>query len=122
MVPGLFDGSLCNSELNSYLTTDISDLLTDHFISDFNTSDDFIPVRNELLASGVTPWKLNTPLMITHSNGDQSVPIQQSLDLYDNLIAAGTHENDLSFNEINDIDHNDAIIPWGISTLVWFFN
>ena len=122
MVPGLFDGSLCNSELNSYLTTDISDLLTDHFISDFNTSDDFIPVRNELLASGVTPWKLNTPLMITHSNGDQSVPIQQSLDLYDNLIAAGTLENDLIFNEINDIDHNDAIIPWGISTLVWFFN
>ena len=122
MVPGLFDGSLCNSELNSYLTTDISDLLTDHFISDFNTSDDFIPVRNELLASGVTPWKLNTPLMITHSNGDQSVPIQQSLDLYDNLIAAGTLENDLSFNEIYDIDHNDAIIPWGISTLVWFIN
>lgn len=122
MVPGLFDGSLCNSELNSYLTTDISDLLTDHFLSDFDTSDDFIPLRNELLASSVTPWKLNTPLMITHSNGDQSVPIQQSLDLYDNLIAAGTLENDLSFNEIYDIDHNDAIIPWGISTLVWFIN
>ncbi|MBN1387501.1 MAG: prolyl oligopeptidase family serine peptidase [Bacteroidales bacterium] len=122
VIPGLFDGSLCNSELNSYLTNDISGLLTDHLLSDFDTSDDFISLRSELLASSVIPWKLNTPLMITHSNGDKSIPIQQSLDLCDNLIDAGTSENDLFILEINDLDHNDAIIPWGISTLIWFVN
>lgn len=121
-ITGLFDGSLCNSELNSYLTNDISELLSDHLISDFDTSDDFITVKNELLASSVTPWKLNTPLMIAHSNGDQSIPIMQSSDLYDNLVDAGTTENDLVFLEINDFDHNDAIIPWGIYTLTWFIN
>ncbi len=121
-ITGLFDGSLCNSELNSYLTNDISELLTDHLISDFDTSDDFIAMKNELLSSSVTPWKLNTPLMITHSNGDQSIPIKQSSDLYNNLIDAGTPENDLVFLEINDLDHNDAIIPWGINTLNWFIN
>ena len=121
-ITGLFDGLLCNSELNSYLTNDITELLTDHLISDFDTSDDFIAMKNELLASSVSPWKLNTPLMITHSNGDQSIPIKQSSDLYNNLIDAGTLENDLVFLEINDIDHNDAIIPWGINTLNWFIN
>lgn len=121
-ITGLFDGSLCNSELNSNLTNDISELLTDHLISDFDTSDDFINVKNELLASSVTPWKVNTPLMIAHSNGDQSIPIMQSSDLYDNLVDAGTPENDLVFLEINDFDHNDAIIPWGIYTLTWFIN
>lgn len=121
-ITGLFDGSLCNSELNSYLTNDISELLTDHLISDFDTSDDYINVKNELLTSSVTSWKLNTPLMIAHSNGDQSIPIKQSSDLYDNLVDAGTLENDLVFLEINDFDHNDAIIPWGIYTLNWFIN
>ena len=121
-IPGLFDGSLCNSELNSYLTNDISELLTDDLVSDFDTGDDFITLRNELLASSVTPWKLNTSLMITHSNGDQSVPFQQSLDLYDNLISAGTEESDLVFLELEDLLHNDAIIPWGINTLIWFIN
>jgi len=122
MITGLFDGSLCNSELNLYLTNNISELLTDDFLSDFDTSDDFITIRNELITSSVTPWNLNTPLMIAHSNGDQSIPIQQSSDLYSDLIAAGTPESDLVFVEIHDIDHNDAIIPWGIATLNRFIN
>jgi len=121
-IPELFNGSLCNSELNSNLSNNISELLTDNLIANFDTGNDFIALRNELNYSSVMPWQVNTPLLITHSNGDQSVPIKQSYDLYDNLINAGTPENDLEFLEIDDMDHNDAIIPWGISTLLWFLN
>ncbi len=122
MIPELFNGSLCNSELNSNLSNNISELLTDNFISNFDTGNDFIALRNELNYSSVIPWQINTPLLITHSNGDRSVPFKQSLDLYNNLLNAGTPENDLEFMEIYDIDHNDAIIPWGINTLLWFLN
>ena len=120
LIPGLFDGSLCNSELNSNLTNKIGDLFTENILTGFDTEDEFLEIRSDLAANSVIPWNLNTHLLISHSNGDESVPIEQSLNLYENLISAGTAENKLEFYEINDLFHNDAIIPWGINTFKWF--
>lgn len=122
LIPGLFDGSLCNSELNTYLTDTISNLLSDNLISGFDYSDDFIQLRNELLSSSIIPWKINTPVLLAHSNGDQSVPVQQSVNMYDDLLAAGTEQSNIDFLELDDLLHNEAIIPWGIHTLLWFLN
>ncbi|HCC70870.1 MAG TPA: hypothetical protein DEQ09_06945, partial [Bacteroidales bacterium] len=122
MIPGLFDGSLCNAEINSNLPNTLDELFTDNILTGFDTNACFLPIKNELIASNITPWKSITPLLFTHSNGDQSVPFQQSLNMYNNLISAGTAQNNLTFVEIDDIDHNDAIIPWGINTFSWFIN
>lgn len=122
LIPGLFNGSLCNSELNANLPTGISDLFTEDILTGFDTADDFLEIRDNLVANSVVPWVVNTPLLITHSNGDKSVPIEQSINIYEDLIQAGTGEGKLEFYEISDLSHNDAIIPWGINSFIWFLN
>ncbi|MGM0666691.1 MAG: alpha/beta hydrolase family protein [Bacteroidota bacterium] len=121
-IPSLFDGSLCNAEINSQLTTDLYELLTEDLINGFDTNDDFTALRSELLSSSITPWKVNTPVLLTHSNGDQSVPIEQSLNIYEGLLTAGTDESNIDFTELDGMLHNEAIIPWGINTLTWFID
>lgn len=122
LIPGLFDGSLCNSELNSHLTNSIPDLLSDELLAGYDSSDDFIQLRSELVASIVSPWNVKTPVLFTHSNGDENVPFSQSLDIYNALLDAGTAESMLDFLELDGLLHNEAIIPWGISTLAWFID
>jgi hypothetical protein len=120
LIPGLFDGSLCNSELNDRLTTSIPDLLTENLLTGFDNNDDFILLRSELAASVVSPWKVNTPVLFTHSNADESVPFVQSVNMYNDMLDAGTEESILDFLELDGLLHNEAIIPWGIATLRWF--
>jgi len=120
LIPGLFDGSLCNSELNSQLTTSIPDLLTENLLTGFDSSDDFIQLRSELDASVISPWEVKTPVLFAHSNGDENVPFSQSLKMYNDLLDAGTEESILDFLELDGLLHNEAIIPWGIATLAWF--
>ena len=122
LIPGLFDGSLCNSELNSQLTTSIPELLTENLLAGFDSSDDFSQLRSELDASVISPWKVKTPVLFAHSNGDENVPFSQSLKMYNNLLDAGTEESMLDFLELDGLLHNEAIIPWGISTLTWFID
>jgi len=120
LIPGLFDGSLCNSELNSQLTTSIPDLLTENLLTGFDSSDNFIQLRSELDASVISPWEVKTPVLFAHSNGDENVPFSQSLKMYNDLLDAGTEESILDFLELDGLLHNEAIIPWGIATLAWF--
>jgi len=120
LIPGLFDGSLCNSELNSQLTTSIPDLLKENLLTGFDSSDNFIQLRSELDASVISPWEVKTPVLFAHSNGDENVPFSQSLKMYNDLLDAGTEESILDFLELDGLLHNEAIIPWGIATLAWF--
>jgi pimeloyl-ACP methyl ester carboxylesterase len=120
LIPGLFDGSLCNSELNSQFTTSIPDLLTENLLTGFDSSDDFIQLRSELDASVISPWEVKTPVLFAHSNGDENVPFSQSLKIYNDLLDAGTEESIIDFLELDGLLHNEAIIPWGIATLAWF--
>ncbi len=121
-IPGLFDGSLCNSEMNSSLTTVIADLFTPELIQNFETSADFTSLREQLTLNSITPWNLKTKLVLFHSTGDQTIPYQQSVDMYNSLLKQGVASDLMSLRIIeNDtIDHEDAVIDWGISTVSWF--
>jgi pimeloyl-ACP methyl ester carboxylesterase len=121
-IPGLFNGTICNTEMNAELPTKMSDLLTSDLISNFETASQFEPLRQELTNNSITPWNVKTPLLIYHSKGDKSVPYFESEDLYNGLLQAGVNSSNIKYFLIDnpDLDHGDAIIPWGIQTLAWF--
>jgi pimeloyl-ACP methyl ester carboxylesterase len=119
-IPGLFDGTLCNDEINENLTESIPALFTPEIIANFATAAEFAPLRNELAEASVMPWELTIPILLAHSNGDESVHYAQSLNMRDGLITAGTDEELISFLTFEDLLHNEAILPWGIATINWF--
>ncbi len=120
LIPDLFSSNYTNNEVNMQLTNSIADLLTQNLIENFNTSNDFLELRNDLEHNSVEAWKLNSLLRLYHGNADENVPFNQSVSMYNDLISAGNEENIVSFFEMEGLNHETAIIPWGINTILWF--
>lgn len=119
-IPALFDGTLCNDEINENLTESIPELFTQNIITNFSTGSDFATLRTELEEASVIPWKTDTPILLAHSNGDESVHYTQSLQMREGLITAGTSEELINFLTFEELLHNEAILPWGLATIIWF--
>lgn len=119
-IPSLFDGNYCNAEINDQLTLNIVELFTPALLSGFSDNNDFLPLRTSLSEASVEAWHASTPIMMAHSNGDESVPYNQSINFITALTDAGTSQSDILFIPFADLLHNDAILPWGIATINWF--
>jgi pimeloyl-ACP methyl ester carboxylesterase len=118
-IPELFDGSLCNAELNQQLTNDMSELIQTDLIENFSTSDAYINLRTHLTNSTIVAWNTNAAVRLYYSNGDNSVPGELSENFYNDLLTFGNTDNKYSLVEVDDLDHNEAIVPWGTDALLW---
>ena len=121
-IPSLFDGTVCNSEINSHFPFRVKDFLSDDMYSNFDNSENLAGLRNELQANSVNPWTLNTRLHLYHSFGDKTIPYTQSENMYLTLMEDFAVTSDrLSLTILMDtLDHEEAIIPWGIDAMMWF--
>ncbi|MBN2485436.1 MAG: prolyl oligopeptidase family serine peptidase [Bacteroidales bacterium] len=121
-IPSLFDGNKCNTEMNNEFPQSIPELLAPKLLSEYETAAEFAPLRNELQENSIPAWKVKTPLLVYHSRGDKSVPFFESEQLYANLLGAGVPATGIKYIPENntEIDHGDAVVPWGIETLAWF--
>lgn len=118
-IPGLFDGSLCNTEMNDQFPKEMALLMKADMLTDFATASKFESLRDELVSNSVEAWNLNAKLRMYHSKGDNSVPSFLSRNLYDDFISMGVSTNKIEFIEIDFLDHNDAVLPWGMDAISW---
>jgi len=119
-IPRLFNGSYTNGEVNSELTDQITDLVTDDLIDNFAAGQDFSTLRQLLQENSVSAWNSTAKIQFYHGSADLTVPSAQSSAIYQNFINAGTDSETVQFFEMNGLDHDTGLIPWGISTLSWF--
>jgi pimeloyl-ACP methyl ester carboxylesterase len=119
-IPELFNGNYSNSEVNAQLTNTIGDLLTDNLINNFQTGQEFDGLRERLIENSIDAWNTNTALHFYHGTDDSNVPPEQSSLIYDAFINAGSDPGKVSLFELAGMDHDDGVLPWGISTISWF--
>jgi hypothetical protein len=121
-IPGLFTGSLCNSEVNAQLTTKINELFTPLLINEFETSPQLENLRTELSENSIEAWNLSTPLMLYHSTGDKTISSEQTQTMYNSFLEKGVNPEllHLILIENDTIDHSDAVMDWGIKSISWF--
>lgn len=119
-IPGLFDGSYSNDEVNAQLTNTIGDLLTDDLIHNFQTGEDFAILRQRLEENSIDAWNVNARLRFYHGTDDMNVPPEQSSLMYNAFINAGADPDNTNLYEIAGKDHEGGVLPWGISTINWF--
>jgi hypothetical protein len=120
IIPGLFDGSHSNDEVNASLNDTIARLLTPDMIDNFSTSPDFQTLRDLLTENSVTAWPVNARIRFYHGTGDLNVPPSQSQEIYENFIAAGASAERVAHLDLTGMTHESGVIPWGISTINWF--
>jgi pimeloyl-ACP methyl ester carboxylesterase len=119
-IPDLFDGSQTNADINESLPNPISDLLTPDLIQNFGTADEFEELRNELTSSSIHGWKTNLRIQLYHGTADDNVPPDQSLNLFNEFIAAGSSAEDVQHFTMEGLGHGTGLMPWGIGTVNWF--
>jgi esterase/lipase len=118
-IPNLYDGSKSGEAINSELTTVMADLLTQKYISDFNTDATFASLKSALENNSISAWQTSIPTKIIHGTADNFVPYEVSRDLYDDFAGNGSG-NKVELIPLNELDHTEGIIPAGIISILWF--
>lgn len=118
-IPDLFDGSKDNSEVNAALNDTIAVLLTEDFRSGFFTSALYEQLRIDLECNSIDAWLTDSKIHFYHGTADLNVPPQESENIYQEFVAAGIDGN-ITYTELDSLNHADAVLPWGIKTMLWF--
>jgi len=115
-IPNLFDGSKGTSEINSQLTTNLSDLLQEGLYENLNSDPEYSYIKNAFVENTLTDWTPVAKMYMYHGDSDVTVPYQNSVDTYDKLIANGTSTSSLTFITLTG-DHASAVQPYILDLL-----
>jgi len=121
-VPGLYNGQRDAAYINNQLSTNIAELFTNDFRKDYKTAEKYSTLRAALKDNSVDPWKTNVPLFMRHGTTDTSVPISQMATMYEGLLLKGVDSKLIDYAPIPLHDHNEAVMPFGITALNWLIN
>lgn len=107
----LFTGTLDLSEINSQLTTTISDLINSDFRSGFTTASKYSSVRAAIIKNSITSWQTHKPLYFLHGGIDSQVDPVLTDNIYNGMISAGSSQTICKMEIIPGADHANALIP-----------
>ncbi len=116
-IPGLLNGSLSSDEINSELTTKLSDLLQPEFFNSSNNPS-YENFESLIRENSLTDWTAKSPIRMYHGTADVTIPFDNSLKTYEKLLANGS--NDITLVEIEGEDHRTAFIPMFKDMVLWF--
>jgi len=85
----LFDGTQSDSQINDKLTTMISELFTEDYISGYDSNETYAPLRSALEENSVTAWKTSTPTLLIHGTEDTFVPSTVTGQLFQGFLSNG---------------------------------
>jgi pimeloyl-ACP methyl ester carboxylesterase len=112
----LFDGSKSISEINSQLTTTLSDLLQNELYENLNSDPEYSYLKNAFVENTLTDWTPVEKMYMYHGESDVTVPYQNSVDTYEKLVANGTSTSSLTFIKLTG-DHASAVEPYILDLL-----
>ena len=117
-IPGLFDGTHSNSEVNAQLTETVNELVTDDLLNNLHTGNNFLSLRSDLIENSVEAWSTSTSIRFYHGTADLNVPPSESQNIYNDFINVSSPHVELF--ELQGLTHETALVPWGIKSFIWF--
>ncbi|MCD6354573.1 MAG: alpha/beta fold hydrolase [Prolixibacteraceae bacterium] len=118
----LFDGSKSGEEINAELTTKISDLFTDDYITNHATDSKYSSVISTLTGNSIAAWETTIPTLLIHGMEDDFVPRQVSSNLYQDFLAQGVPLDQVTWLPLPGLNHQGGIIPSGLASVKWFLD
>ncbi len=118
-IPSLFDGSLSQSAVNAQLTESISDLFNPTLLENLKSGTMDL-ITDEFRLNSVHDWSPTATLRLYHSAGDDIIPINNSKDTANKMMANGA--NDVTFIEVGGDSHGAAVIPMLENAVPWLLS
>lgn len=110
-IPDYFDGSLSGSQINERLNDTITVLVNADFLSNPEASEyDF--VTDAFRENSLTDWTPGIKMFMYHGDADITVPYQNSVGVYAQLLANGASEDVVSFTTLPGGTHGTGISPY----------
>jgi pimeloyl-ACP methyl ester carboxylesterase len=113
----LLGGNYNEEEINKQLTTNLTGLLNQKFLSDFR-GDGELALKNAFISNSVNNWAPKTPTHLYHGTSDDLVPFEISQDTYNSFIANGSDTSNVKLVPLPGIGHD--YIPAYTLILDWF--
>ncbi len=120
LIPVLYDGTKSGEEINAELTTNVAELFTENYLSNFKTDTSFTSVLETLEMNSIKAWNTSVPTRIIHGTADNFVPAQVSVNIYQDFLSQGVSQNRVQLIPMPDADHIEGIIPAGLISIGWF--
>src|SRR5665648_28493 len=119
-IPGLFDGNHSGSSIDAELTTNLDNLLTSEFRTEFDSNTKFDGLRNSFSVNSVTAWNISTPTHLYHGEEDQVIPFSISQTMFDEFKTAGVPDSKIQLIPIPGANHTSGVDQFGMQTILWF--
>lgn len=111
-IPGFFDGDLSIDEINNNLTTIIPDLIQPDILSNINTDEKFSYIINALEENSLSDWMPVTRMFMYHGTADITVPYQNSVDTYENMISLGASSDIVTLTPLEGKNHSTGTFSY----------
>ena len=111
-IPALFDGIKSSGDINAGLTEEIAALVKADVISNFETASQYQFLREKFEENSLVNWMPSIPVTMYHGDADTTVPVENSISTYENLVDAGASTDDLKLILIVDGDHGSSVEPY----------
>jgi pimeloyl-ACP methyl ester carboxylesterase len=110
-IPDLVDGKHSPGQINSQLTNNISELLSQGLLSEFNSHPDYAPLKKTLSENSQHAWINVAPVHLFHGDADKQVPFAMSENLYDDFQDLGVGPDKIQFVPLEGADHSSGALP-----------
>ena len=111
-IPQLFDGSNNSGNINSQLTSNMSELIREDLRLNLDTDARYAYIRNAFAENSLTDWVPSIPMYMYHGQQDTTVPYENSVTTYQKLIANGASAETLKLIPLPGKDHGTGIDPY----------
>jgi hypothetical protein len=120
-ISDLYNGKNDGGYINSKLSTSVSTLFNGDIISNLATGSKYVSLREALKSNSIAAWKTTSPTFMLHGLGDTYVAAAVSNNLYLDFLLKGTSADVITYVPVPGLDHEQAVLPWGLLTLKWMF-
>ena len=112
IIPDYFNGKYSGYEINSVLTDDISELLTDNFINNIYNDPDLKIIVDAFEENSLNQWVPKNKMIMYHGTDDITVPYHNSVDTYNNFISLGANKEAIEFIDLIGENHSSGSLPY----------
>jgi pimeloyl-ACP methyl ester carboxylesterase len=107
-IPDLLDGQHSPGQINSSLTTTISELISRRLLEEFDSHSDFAPLIQALEDNSQQAWLNKAPVHLFHGDADEDIPISISENLYADFLNIGADPDKINLFRLEGADHSSG--------------
>jgi pimeloyl-ACP methyl ester carboxylesterase len=111
-IPGLFNGQNTSGQINTALTTNISDLIQADILVKIDTDPKYDYINDAFEENSLTDWTPKIKMYMYHGDLDITVPYQNSVDVYNKFIQNGASPQVVTFTTLPYGTHSTGVTPY----------